>query len=99
MPDKSWKRAERRVASLLHGERTGATGEATPDVVSDWLAVEVKYRRRLPSWLKDALSQARVNASAGKLPIVVLREKGDRGGWVLLGLGDFCDWFGDIEHE
>ena len=44
MTDKTWKAAERAIARALGGVRVGPTGEATPDVESDWLSVEVKTR-------------------------------------------------------
>ncbi|GAP05176.1 hypothetical protein ATHL_00006 [Anaerolinea thermolimosa] len=54
----TWKHTERAIAKRLNGRRLGATGGATPDVITDRLAVEVKQRKALPEWLKDALAQA-----------------------------------------
>jgi hypothetical protein len=69
-------------------------------VLSDWLAVEVKHRRRLPQWLKTALTQARCGAGE-RLPIVVLHEAGQRHSddLVVLRLADFQDWFGEVRPE
>lgn len=53
----TWKQTERAIARRLNGKRLGATGTATVDVMTDRLAVEVKHRRELPGWLKDALAQ------------------------------------------
>lgn len=93
----TWKQTERVIAKRLNGRRLGATGQATADVVSDWLSVEVKHRRRLPDWLKDALDQARHGAGE-RLPIVILHESGQRhsNDLVLMRLGDFEDWFGGL---
>ena len=75
MPDRTWKAAERRIAAMLGGLRVGPSGTNTPDVTTSILAVEVKTRKSLPAWLKNALDQAERNAG-GKLPVVVLHEKG-----------------------
>ena len=94
MADATWKQNERRVAKKLGGRRIGNTGKPTPDVITGWLAVEVKHRGRLPVWLKDALAQAKRNAGEGRLPLVVLHEKYARDSLVVLTLSDFADWFG-----
>jgi len=71
----AWKDLERRVARLLGGVRIPCTGAATADVVvGDRLAVECKYRTRLPVWLNGALDQVEGCAGDGRLPIVVLFE-------------------------
>jgi hypothetical protein len=54
---KTWKRAEKRVAEILGGQRVGNTGKATEDVRTRWLRVEVKTRKGLPLWIKRALAQ------------------------------------------
>ena len=97
MTDKSWKASERIIAKRFGGRRTGPTGRCGPDVVTDWLQVEVKSRRRLPSWLLNALEQA-CSGSAGRLPIVVLHQLGQRhdDDAVLMRLRDFQDWFGTV---
>ena len=51
MTDKTWKAVEREIARRLGGHRVGCTGKATVDVVSDWLTIEVKTRKALPTWL------------------------------------------------
>lgn len=99
MSDKTWKHAERAVARRIGGERLSnhALGLRTPDCESDWLSVEVKHRKALPSWLLDALGQARTNATPGKLPVAVLHQAGQRydDALVVVRLSDFVDWFGD----
>lgn len=98
MTDKSWKASERSIARRLGGRRVGCTGRNTEDVAHCWLSVECKSRRRLPTWLKAALQQAKVNAPAGRLPLVVLHQVGQRhdGDLVLLSLADFEEWFGSV---
>lgn len=94
---KTWKEAERRIARLLHGRRTGNTGSATEDVAHDWLSVEVKHRKTLPAWLTAAMGQARRNAPPNRLPVVILHQYGSRStnDVVCVKLGDWLDWFGD----
>jgi hypothetical protein len=86
----TWKHTERAIARRLNGKRLGATGMATPDVVTERLAVEVKHRKELPEWLKDALEQA-VNNAGDRLPLVVLHEAGHRHAddLVIMRLDDF----------
>ncbi|HXG42344.1 MAG TPA: hypothetical protein VNL95_06420 [Dehalococcoidia bacterium] len=75
------------MARRLGGRRTGALGRSAPDVLTPSLSVEVKHRRRLPSWLKEALGQARRGAGE-RLPLVVLHEHGAREDMALLYLRD-----------
>ncbi len=79
--DKPWKRAQRRIAELLGGQRVPVSGRGRGDVADiacDRLAVEVKSRKTLPAWLEDALRQAEACAKGGQLPVVVLHEGGSR---------------------
>jgi len=95
---KTWKAVEQRLAKRLDGERIGCTGGATPDVVSDWLSIEIKTRKRLPQWLKDAIAQAVSNVWGYRLPVVILHEIGQHhdDDLVLLKLKDFEAWFGEV---
>lgn len=95
----TWKSVERAIAKRLNGQRLGASGRATADVVNDWLSVEVKHRKTLPEWLKAALDQA-ANGAEGRLPIAILHESGQRHAddLVLIRLVDFEDWFGKVLH-
>jgi hypothetical protein len=95
-----WKNGERKIATLLGGQRVPVSGRArgdAPDVTSPWLSVEVKCRKALPSWLHTAMSQARAAAKPDQLPIVVLHEDGRqyRDAHVVVRLADFVEWFGD----
>ena len=74
MADKTWKAVEREIARRLGGQRMVCTGQATADVITLSLAVEVKTRRRLPSWLLDAMAQVVAAAGADRLPILVLHQ-------------------------
>ena len=101
MADKVWKKVERALAKRLNGRRQGAVGRRGPDVLSGWLSVEVKHRKRLPEWLKTALDQAKSGASEQQLAIAVLHEAGQRHAddLVLMRLGDFELWFGSVRPE
>ena len=94
----SWKDTERELARRLNGHRVGNTGSATPDVVTDWLAVEVKTRKALPDWLWQGMAQAvRNNDGDGRLPVLLLHQTGARhdDDFVVMRLYDFREWFGD----
>lgn len=99
----AWKRTERDVAKKLGGQRTSKAGQGTnaPDVETESWSIEVKHRQDLPLWLSKAMAQAARNASDGKLPLVVLHESGRRhvDDLVMLRLGDFEAWFGEVPTE
>ena len=100
----TWKHAERQIARRLGGSRVPVSGRAgQPDIAHQWLAVEVKHRRRLPQWLTMALAQAERAARPGQLPVAILHQHGDRysESLVVLRLAAFRDWFGEVydEHE
>jgi hypothetical protein len=91
--EKHWKAVERAIAKHLGGQRNPVTGRpGQPDVVHPLLAVEVKTRRRLPTWLTQALAQAQRAARAGQLAIVVLHPHGTPHAedLVVLSLATFC---------
>lgn len=97
MTDRVWKAAERAIAKALGGRRVGPTGDSTADVVTPWLSVEVKERKRLPAWLLEAMQQAVDAVQGDLLPIVVWHQLGARhdDDLVVLRLADFRAWFGD----
>lgn len=96
----AWKNCERQLAARLGGQRLSnhALGQRVPDVETDAWSVEVKSRKRLPSWLLAAVDQARTNATPGKLALVVLHQLGRRhdNDLVVLRLRDFQEWFGEV---
>jgi len=94
----TWKAVERKVAARLGGQRVGCTGEATPDVETDWADIEIKHRAALPKWLTGAMEQAVRNCADGKLPLLVLHEKGRHDMLVVMRLSDFDDWHGGLEE-
>lgn len=76
---KNWKSVELALAKILSGERVPITGRArgsAPDINHEVFSIEVKHRKSLPEWIKDAMDQAeKSNSSGKKLPIVILHEK------------------------
>jgi len=94
---KTWKATERHVAKAFGGQRVGNRGTNTEDVSHGWLSVECKHRKEIPSWLKLAMWQARTNAAADKLPVVILHESGQRhtDNLVVIRMADFQEWFGE----
>lgn len=71
---KAWKDSERRTAEIMGGERiNGARGVMIEDVSHPVFSVEVKHGKTcIPKFVKDAYAQAKRNAPAGKIPLVVL---------------------------
>lgn len=76
---KNWKNVELSLARILGGQRVPITGRSrgsAPDIEHESLSIEVKHRKSLPDWIKDAMDQAeKSNISGKKLPIVILHEK------------------------
>lgn len=93
---RAFKGTERAVAKLLGGKRLGQFGGV--DVKSRFVSAEVKHRQALPAWLVDAMAQAVRHAEDGQLPVVILHEHGQRHSenMVIMRMGDFVDWFGDM---
>jgi hypothetical protein len=96
---KGWKACERRIAELLGGTRipvSGRTRGDTSDIEHPTLAIEVKGRRRLPTWIEDAVQQPEACAEVGQLPIAVLHQ--DRRPYleslIVTRLGDFSSYLG-----
>ena len=92
-----WKKCELRAAKYIGGERTPITGRSRgsePDISHPWLAVEVKYKEKMPEWIKDAYSQAVASKKrTHDMPVVILCEKGEEIGraWILTELNEFRD--------
>jgi hypothetical protein len=85
---------ERAIAQRLGGERIGHLGGA--DIDAGWLSVEVKTRRTLPQWIRDAIAQTKRNGGVEQLSVVILHQQGQRhnGDLVVMTLADFECWFG-----
>jgi hypothetical protein len=94
----SWKRLEKETAKILGGRRISRGdnfSQSKPDIEHPLLSVECKYRKKISGFLKDGIRQASRYAPE-KIPCLVLKERGMRGGLILLRLSDFQDLFGSI---
>lgn len=90
---KPWAHAEERTARALRGRRVKRERfESAPDIADvPGLLVEVKYRKRLPRLVVEALRQAEGYAILGQRPVAVLFERGSRVGLAVLRLSDFAE--------
>jgi len=87
-----WAHAEKRAAVALGGRRVKRERfESAPDIVDvpGWTP-EVKYRKRLPRLVVDALAQAEGYSILGQKPVAVLFERGSRAGLAVIRLDDFA---------
>jgi uncharacterized protein YhfF len=90
-------RFEREVAKLLNTRRRlrADWSESAPDLETDRLVVECKYRARIAAlrWLEQAESYPHV----GKVPVVFARERGDAQPVVILRAVDFLELLAGAE--
>ncbi len=82
---------------MLGGERIPVSGRVrgdAPDVEHESLSVEVKSRKSVPAWLRDALEQADAASRDGKLPVCVVHEEGKpyKESIVVMNLGEFASY-------
>lgn len=99
MGEKLWKQTERRIARFFGGEVTERIGRRGVDVQTDWLSIEIKTRKKLPAWIKDAVAYARAHADGDKLGIAVLHALHSHNDLVVLSIHDFRDWFGELHRK
>jgi len=96
----AWKNAERSSAKALGGTRNkrGADfSKSMPDIEHPLFSVECKYRKVLPRLLRLGLEQA-ARYDAGKPPLLVVKERHQKGALVVLRLGDFVDLVGPLRQ-
>lgn len=80
-PERAWKATERRIATMVNGQRVPVSGRArgdAPDILHPLLSVEVKHRRSVPAWLLDAMKQAKAASRPGQLPVAIIHRHGAR---------------------
>lgn len=94
MPEKRWKREERRVARLLGGKRNIQDGTSEPDVETRYVVAENKDRKTLPLWIVAALAKARAKAGSSRLGVVTVTTRESPLILVVIDMRDFRDWFG-----
>lgn len=101
MMSAAWKAAERQAARALGGKRNqrGADfSKSMPDVEHPLFSVECKYRKSLPRLLRLGLEQA-ASYDRKKPPLLVVKEKFQRGALVVMKLSDFTDLLGMFQEE
>lgn len=83
----AWKNLERKTARGLNGQRVGATGKETVDVEHPLFNIECKYRAKLSfiPWYQQALKHSAKN---GKIPLLVVKQKGTHGEYAILKMSD-----------
>lgn len=87
-----WKQLERDAAEALGGKRHVRLdrGEVAADVdmpAGSPFTVECKYRKNLPKLLIEGLRQA-AGYAPGKLPLLVVKQRGQKGALAVLSLAD-----------
>ena len=90
----TWQRHERHIAAAVGGARTGNTGTAGADVLTDAWSIECKSWRQLPARVEDALRQAEQSAAGThRTPVAVIHQVGARRDrdLVILRWRDFAD--------
>jgi len=80
--NKHWKDIERKVGKKIGKKRTalsgGNSGITRADIVDEDLFIEVKYRKKL--WIWSLFRETKKLAKKeGKIPVVVVKEKGKMG--------------------
>ena len=94
----AWKNAGRSAAKALGGVRNlrgGDFSRSLPDIEHPLFSVEVKHRNLLPRLLRLGLEQA-ARYDRSKPPLLVVKERYQRGALVVLRLSDFTDLFGPL---
>lgn len=98
MPDKAWKRGERRGSEYFGGKRTWKERQ---DGEAGAFSIENKYRKEIAKFLKRAVAQAERNAPPNKIPIVMLMEKGKhtKNALIIMRAETFREWFGNGDTD
>ena len=104
MPDKSWKKFERRLAERVGGKRIPVTGERDgADVIAGPFCYQAKLRRGLPSYLRRWLSGivAAGERSGGATGVVIWKQPGEKvdDAVVVLRLADWEQWHGTTLNQ
>jgi hypothetical protein len=103
MPEKSWKRSERKVAQALQGRRIPVTGldRGEADVKTPLFDVQVKRRRKFPDWLWGWTHEICATARRRqKIGLLVLGRPGQRHSesLVVMRMTDFVDLLGPLKY-
>ena len=94
MPDKTWKKFERRVAKAFGAVRNSLSGgnakTTRSDVLHPELFIECKYKTKSSLWTlwRDTKEKAK---KEGKTPVLAIGEKGAKGWLVVVHVKDLQD--------
>ena len=91
MTDKFWKKSERRLAEVFGTKRTPLSGRGSrhtsSDTLSENLYIEHKIRKKMS--FKQLLQDTEAKAKKeGKVPLIVVRERGSSRWMAFLNLMD-----------
>jgi len=102
----TWKKFERKVAKALGGQRTPLSGSlsrhTSGDVIHPIFYIECKYRADIRGFNALRVFKEEVEPKAkaeGKIPLLVVKEKGKKGELVVLRFEDFVKLVGGSRVE
>lgn len=96
MADKTWKAIERKIAKFFRTTRTPFSGghsrHTRSDTLHSKLFIEVKHRKKHSTWglWKETKTMA---DKENKIPIVVLKQKGQKGELICFNINDTQEVF------
>jgi len=93
MPEKRWKKDERKVARLLNCRRNPSGDPTAPDCENAHLAVEVKSRQKVTQWLVNAVLESVRKARDEQCPVVVVTGPTWPIDLVVIELRTYRDWY------
>ena len=105
-PKTTWKTMERTVARKFGTTRTPLSGGNSKMTRSDTLHpnlfIECKYRAKLPSYINELRIVKQRAEAESKIAMMVFKEKGQMGEFVLLELDDLKGfmskgWYMDVD--
>lgn len=98
-PTQSWKGFERRLAKRFGTIREGATGDSGADFYTSSFSVQCKLRKDVPKWLIDGMKNAVMNATEGRVPLLLIKKNGrsmlDDETLVVMPLSEFESMMGE----
>ena len=94
MPKPTWKAVETQIARFFGAERNPLSGQNSRHTKSDslhkFLYIETKYGKKIPKFFNKTWQEAKANAELeNKTPIVCLKNKGQKGFFILVHSDDF----------
>lgn len=95
MPEKAWKRAERKVAEWFGARRNPLSGStdhtSKSDTIHERLFIEVKFSQKPFSSVNIWDTANEKSQVEGKVPVVALVQKGRPGFWLVVHCDDLAN--------